>query len=77
MVEIASILGINIFMKARKSLRPSIYVEYLGFKAGFRIISGEMFTGIIPHKERGEVKDFIKRYQDKLIDMWNNTIAAE
>lgn len=74
MEEVANIFGINVFMKARKHLRPSIYIEYMGFKAGFRITSGEMFTGIVPHKERAIIKEFVGIYRERLLDIWNNKL---
>jgi hypothetical protein len=36
----------------------------------FSLIDGEMFEGDIPSKGQQMVKEFIKHYRSKLLEMW-------
>ena len=45
----------------------AIYGEYVGM---FSLYDGEMFEGDIPVKEQQMIKEFVRFYQKRLIQMW-------
>ncbi len=64
--------GITIKMYLRqKEHNPlhihAIYEDCVGM---FSLIDGEMFEGDIPSKGQQMVKEFIKHYRSKLLEMW-------
>lgn len=72
MPVISRFYGITIKMYLRqKEHNPphihAIYGEYIGM---FSLLDGEMFEGDIPVKGQNMVKEFIEKYRDKLLNMW-------
>lgn len=63
-------ITIKMYFRQKEHNPPHIhafYGEYIGI---FDILSGEMFEGDLPGKERQMVKKFIGYYQKRLLKMW-------
>ena len=72
MPTISHFYGIIIVMNLRNKEHnpPHIHAVTNDFAAPFRISSGELMEGSFPPKAKAMVKEFILKYQDELMEMW-------
>ena len=71
--------GIRIYMYQldKEHNPPHIHATYGGKKASFNIVNGEIIKGSIPFRAQKMVKEFITKYQNELIEMWNSAIITK
>ncbi len=71
--------GIRIYMYQldKEHNPPHIHATYGGKKASFNIANGEIIKGSIPFRAQKMVKEFITKYQNELIEMWNSAIITK
>lgn len=72
MPTISSFYGIVIVMYLRNKEHnpPHVHAITNDFAAPFLISTGELIEGEFPPKARGLVKEFILKYQNELLTMW-------
>ena len=66
--------GIRIFMyqTSKEHNPPHIHAEYGEHHASFRISDGALIRGEFPNRATAMVKEFIEKYKDELIQMWES-----
>ena len=74
MPTISIFYGIRIFMYqiSKEHKPPHIHAEYSGYEAIFRISDGVLIGGEFPNRATAMVKEFIEKYKDELIQMWES-----
>ena len=79
MPTISMFYGIRIYMYQldKEHNPPHIHATYGGKKASFNITNGEIIKGSIPFRAQKMVKEFITKYQNELIEMWNSAIITK
>ena len=72
MPTICSFYGIIIVMYLRDKEHnpPHIHAITQDFDAPFLIENGEIMEGFFPVKAKAIVKEFVMKYRDELMDMW-------
>jgi len=72
MPTISSFYGIIIVMYLRNKEHnpPHIHAITNDFAAPFLISTGEIMEGELPPKAKAMVKEFILKYRDELLTMW-------
>ncbi|PWL80788.1 MAG: DUF4160 domain-containing protein [Clostridia bacterium] len=72
MPTISSFYGIVIvmYLHNKEHNPPHVYAITNDFAAPFLISTGELIEGEFPPKARGLVKEFILKYQNELLTMW-------
>ena len=50
---------------------PHIHAFYGEYEATFLISTGELYKGLFPNKGQELVKEFILKYQNELMEMWD------
>lgn len=72
MPTISAFYGIIIIMNLRNKEHnpPHIHAVTEDFVAPFLIETGEIMEGYFPSKRKRMVKEFIKKYQKELEEMW-------
>lgn len=61
---------IKMYLRQKEHNPPhmhAIYGEYIGM---FSLSDGEMFEGDIPSKEQRLIKEFVLKYGEELLKMW-------
>lgn len=73
MPSISSFYGILIAMyfTQKEHNPPHIHAYYGGYTASFLISTGELLSGRFPNNGQKLVKEFIKKYQKELQEMWD------
>jgi hypothetical protein len=72
MPEITRFYGIMIkIFFAREHNPPHFHALYGEYNGIFNIETLEMFEGDLPKKAQGLVKEWAKRYQSDIMNMWN------
>ena len=72
MPEITRFYGIMIkIFFAREHNPPHFHALYGEYNGIFNIETLEMFEGDLPNKAQGLVKEWAKRYQSDIMNMWN------
>lgn len=72
MPTICSFYGIIIVMNLRNKEHnpPHIHAVTNDFAAPFSLSDGEIMEGQFPKKAKAMVKEFILKYRDELLEMW-------
>ena len=72
MPTISYFYGIIIVMYLRNKEHnpPHIHAITQDFDAPFNIATGEIMEGEFPHKAQALVKEFIDKYRNELLEMW-------
>ena len=72
MPTISIFFGIIIMMHLRDKEHnpPHVHAFYGDYAATFLISNGEMCEGDFPNKENKLVKQFITKYKNELLEMW-------
>ena len=72
MPTISCFYGIIIIMNLRNKEHnpPHIHAVTNDFAAPFRLSTGEIMDGEFPPKAKAMVKEFILKYQNELLEMW-------
>ena len=73
MPTISIFYGIIIFLNlTRKEHQPPhIHAQYGEYEATFLIKDGELYYGEFPIRAKKMVKEFVKKYQKELQEMWD------
>ena len=73
MPTISVFYGIVIMMrqKSKEHEPPHIHAWYGGKDAAFLISTGEILYGNLPNRAKNMIREFILKYQDELLAMWN------
>ena len=76
MPTIASFYGIAImmFLLDKEHNPPHIHAFYGEFEASFTIQSGDIMNGSFQKNGKRLVKQFVNRYKNELLEMWNTGI---
>lgn len=64
-------ISIRMFLKGKEHNPPHIHAFYGDEMATFHIPSGEIFQGNLPEKVKRMVKEFVSKYQNELMEMWD------
>ena len=74
MPTISHFYGIVIVMYLRDKEHnpPHVHAITSDFDAPFSIASGELMEGQFPPKASGMVREFIMKYRDELLKMWED-----
>ena len=74
MPTISIFYGILILMHItrKEHCPPHIHAFYGEYEATFYLSTGEIFEGKFPSSGKKLVKEFIDKYRNELIDMWEN-----
>ena len=74
MPTISHFYGIVIVMYLRNKEHnpPHIHAITSSFDSPFNIESGELMEGEFPPKAKALVKEFIHKYREELLEMWEN-----
>ena len=72
MPTISMFYGILILMHLtrKEHCPPHVHAYYGDYDAAFLIQSGELMEGSFPKKGQNLVKEFILKYRDELMSMW-------
>ena len=72
MPTISMFYGILILMHLTRKEHspPHVHAYYGDYDAAFLISSGELMEGSFPKKGQNLVKEFILKYRDELMNMW-------
>ena len=72
MPTISHFYGIIIvmYLRSKEHNPPHIHAITQDFDAPFAISTGELMDGFFPPKAQLLVKEFILKYQDELLEMW-------
>ncbi len=63
---------IMMYLKGKKHNPPHVHAFYGEKAATFFISNGEIMDGDFPNRGKTLVKEFITKYKNELLDMWNN-----
>ncbi len=58
------------YLKDKEHNPPHIHAITQDFDAPFLIENGEIMEGFFPVKAKAIVKEFVMKYRDELMDMW-------
>ena len=61
---------IVMYLKDKEHNPPHIHAITQDFDAPFLIENGEIMEGFFPVKAKAIVKEFVMKYRDELMDMW-------
>ena len=62
---------IVMYLRSKEHNPPHIHAITQDFDAPFSIETGEIMEGVFPRKAQALVKEFIKKYQRELQEMWD------
>ena len=62
---------IKMYLRQKEHNPPHIHAIYGDYIGMFSLTDGEMFEGDIPLKEQKLIKDFVVKYGEELLHMWN------
>ena len=65
---------IMMYLKDKEHNPPHIHAFYGSEAATFFISNGEIYNGHFPKRAKKMVKEFILKYQEELLKMWNEGI---
>lgn len=79
MPELARFEGITIRMhlRGKEHNPPHVHADYGEFEAAFEIHSGNMYSGMMPLKQRLKTKDWILEHQEYLLDLWDKQVFGK
>ena len=79
MPTISTFYGIRIVMYQtdKEHNPPHIHAIYGEHNASFLISNGELLKGTFPSRASRMVKEFILKYQNELLEMWNSSLFVE
>ncbi len=77
MPVIARFYGILIKMYFREHGAPHFHALYGEFNGVFEISSLEMIEGDLPQRAESLVKEWTRKYQTDLIEMWNTQVFRQ
>ena len=63
-------ITIKMYLRQKEHNPPHIHAIYGDYIGMFSLVDGEMFEGDIPLKIQPLVKQFICKYSDRLLKMW-------
>ena len=65
---------IKMYLRQKEHNPPHIHAFYGEFEASFTIQSGDIINGSFPKNGKRLVKQFVNRYKNELLEMWNTGI---
>ena len=65
---------IMMYLKNKEHNPPHIHAFYGDEAATFYILNGEIYEGSFPSRAKSMVKEFILKYQNELMEMWETGI---
>lgn len=68
---------IVMYLKDKEHNPPHIHAITQDFDAPFLIENGEIMEGFFPVKAKAIVKEFVMKYRDELMDMWETGIYVK
>ena len=79
MPTISVFYGIKIVMYQidKEHNPPHVHAIYGEFNASFLISSGELSKGAFPARASRMVKEFVSKYKEELLAMWNGSMFTE
>ena len=63
---------IRMYLAGKEHNPPHIHAYYGKYAATFLIENGELYLGAFPPKKSALVNEFILKYKDELLEMWNS-----
>ena len=65
---------VKMYLRQKEHNPPHIHAFYGEFEASFTIQSGDIMNGSFPKNGKRLVKQFVNRYKNELLEMWNTGI---
>ena len=58
------------YLRDKEHNPPHVHAFYGDFAATFYISNGEIFDGFFPNRAKNMVKEFVLKYKNELLEMW-------